>query len=204
MSRSLTWASRNSTLVARLGSEACSMSNPNRPVSTGRGPLFREKRVQCRRLSQEDREMLMRLDHVGISVGSLDRALEFYRDVLGMEVAVQTRIGGDKYDAILGLTGVSGRVALLRLGDLQIELFEFERPCPLPSQPNRPVCDHGISHFCIEVTDIHAIYAHLAAAGIRFHCPPQQFSGAIATYARDPDGNVLEFFQHTNSTVNPE
>lgn len=163
-----------------------------------------ERRLVVTAQSRDEREMLKGLNHVGISVISLDRALEFYRDVLGMEVAVQTRFGGNKYDSILGLIGVSGRVALLRLGDLQIELFEFERPRPMPSQPNRPVCDHGISHFCIEVTDIDAIYAHLAAAGIRFHCPPQQFSGAIATYARDPEGNVIEFFQHTSSTVNHE
>jgi hypothetical protein len=32
--------------------------------------------------------------------------------------------------------------------------------------------------------------------GAVFHCPPQDFGGAVkATYGRDPDGNVFELQQ---------
>jgi catechol 2,3-dioxygenase-like lactoylglutathione lyase family enzyme len=58
------------------------------------------------------------------------------------------------------------------------------------------VSDQGITHFCFRVDDVEAAHARLEAAGDRFHCEPLTFgSRAIATYARDPDGNVFELLQ---------
>jgi catechol 2,3-dioxygenase-like lactoylglutathione lyase family enzyme len=144
--------------------------------------------------------MIKGMNHVGLSVSNLDRAFEFYRDLLGMEIASQGRFGGEwhdeKYDGVLGLKGAAGRAATLRLGDMGIELFEFEHPRPNPVDPNRPVCDHGITHFCLQVTDIYGEYARLKSAGVVFHCPPQDFGKGIATYGRDPDGNVFELLEN--------
>ena len=61
--------------------------------------------------------------------------------------------------------------------------------------PNRPVCDHGITHIAFEVDDLDAEYDRLKAAGMRFHCPPQNLGVSRVTYGRDPDGNVLELWQ---------
>jgi catechol 2,3-dioxygenase-like lactoylglutathione lyase family enzyme len=135
------------------------------------------------------------MNHVGLSVANLDRSVEFYRDLLGMEVVENETFEGPLYDQILGLTGVAGRVALLRYGAMQIELFEFLKPHPRLADPNRPVCDHGITHLCIEVVGIDSVYARLCAAGTRFHCPPLDFDSARATYGRDPDGNVFELLE---------
>jgi catechol 2,3-dioxygenase-like lactoylglutathione lyase family enzyme len=110
-----------------------------------------------------------------------------------MELVVHTTFEGEHYERILGLKGASGTVALLKLNDMQLELFEFGRPLPTALDPQRPVCDHGISHFCVEVTDIESEYERLKKAGVFFHCAPIDFHGiAKATYARDPDGNVFE------------
>lgn len=140
--------------------------------------------------------MIKGMNHVGISVSSLDRSIEFYRDLLGMKVVVRSMFGGDKYEAVLGLKGARGEAALLRLGDIQVELFQFESPAPKPGNRTRPVCDHGITHFCLQVTDLRGEYERLSAAGVVFHCPPQEFVGnAITTYGRDPDGNVFELLE---------
>jgi len=140
--------------------------------------------------------MIKGMNHVGVSVASLERAIAFYRDVMGMACVAQETFGGEKYEAILGLKDVRGKVALVRLGTLQIELFEFEHPQPKAANPQRPVCDHGITHFCLQVEDIHSEYARLQTSGVIFHCPPQDFFGnAVATYGRDPDGNVFELLQ---------
>jgi catechol 2,3-dioxygenase-like lactoylglutathione lyase family enzyme len=137
------------------------------------------------------------LNHVGISVISLERSVAFYRDKLGMKVVVQEAFDGVQYEAILRLRGASGRVALLKLHDFQLELFEFSRPPPANrSDPARPVCDHGISHFCLEVVDIDREYERLTREGVPFHCAPLNFSDiAKATYGRDPDGNVFELWE---------
>lgn len=120
----------------------------------------------------------------------------FYRDLLGMEVVEQVTFQGEKYEAILGLRAARGRIAILKSGTLAVELFEFVEPVPKPADSARPVSDHGITHLAIEVDDIAGLYTRLKAAGVRFHCPPLYFPAcATATYARDPDGNVVEMLQ---------
>jgi catechol 2,3-dioxygenase-like lactoylglutathione lyase family enzyme len=147
--------------------------------------------------------MVKGMNHVGISVSDLDRSIEFYKNGLGMEVVSQRTFGREKdrgqYDTILGLQGATGRAAMLRLASLRLELWEFSFPAPKSSDPHRPVCDHGITHFCIELTDIRSQYEQLKAAGATFHCPPLDFFGkAMATYGRDPDGNVFELLETIN------
>ncbi len=142
--------------------------------------------------------MTKRLNHVGISVSNLERSIAFYRDIFGMRVLVHGPFAGERYDSILRLKGARGHVAFLAStsGDLQLELFEFERPVPKPAAPDRSVCDHGITHFCIQVEDLESEYARLKAAGVVFHCPPTPFSATDkATYGRDPDGNVFELIE---------
>jgi catechol 2,3-dioxygenase-like lactoylglutathione lyase family enzyme len=140
--------------------------------------------------------MIKGMNHVGISVANLERSIEFYRNALGMEVVVEKIFKGELYEKILALRGASGKVALLRHDNLQIELFEFLNPRPRAADPDRPVCDHGITHFCIEVADIERVYQHIKGAGTSFHSPPLVFPGAVkAAYGRDPDGNVFELLE---------
>jgi catechol 2,3-dioxygenase-like lactoylglutathione lyase family enzyme len=142
------------------------------------------------------------MNHVGMSVVSLERSMEFYCDLFHMEVVVKRIFDGEQYAGILGLPGTMGRVALLRGTNLQLELFEFSTPVPKPAEPHRPVSDHGISHFCVEVKDIEMEYQRLRAAGVSFHCPPLNFAGiAKATYGRDPDGNVFEMFESLSGSA---
>lgn len=139
--------------------------------------------------------MIKGMNHVGVSVSNLERAVGFYRDAFGMQIVAQRSFGGERDETILRLKGARGSVATVGLGDIEIELFEFASPQPKPSDPNRPVCDHGITHFCLQVTDLHGEYARLKAAGVLFHCPPVDFPGGRATYGRDPDGNVFELVE---------
>ena len=104
--------------------------------------------------------------------------------------------GTTQIDVILRIDGTAARVAMLRRGDSMIELFEFSEPAARPQPTNRPVIDHGITHLCFLVDDLQAEYARLEAAGMKFHCPPQEDGAGIAiTYGRDPDGNVIELMQ---------
>jgi catechol 2,3-dioxygenase-like lactoylglutathione lyase family enzyme len=146
--------------------------------------------------------MIRGLFHVGISVSNLERSIRFYGEGLGLEVLVNGAFAGERYERILGLPGARGRVALLKGPDLQLELFEFAAPQPRASDVDRPVCDHGISHFCIGVTDIDMAYRRLSDAGARFHCPPLEFPKlGKATYGRDIDGNVFELFEAAGSAT---
>lgn len=144
--------------------------------------------------------MIKGLHHAAISVQDLDRSIEFYCGLLGMHVEAQGPFGGDVMDRITGLSGARGRSAMLRAGDLRLEVFEFSSPVPVPCTSVRPVNDHGISHFCIVVADLQSEYERLRSAGVGFHCAPQPFGHMSATYGRDPDGNVFELLEIAQSS----
>ena len=145
--------------------------------------------------------MIKGMDHVAISTGNFERSLGFYRDLLGMEVLYDGQFSGEIYDRIMTLKGASGRIAILRVGYAQLELFEFKSPEARQSDPMRPVCDHGITHLCFSVTEIQKEYQRLKEAGVEFHCEPLNFGWAEATYGRDPDGNVFELLEVFNREI---
>ena len=144
--------------------------------------------------------MIHGIHHAAISTPDLERALGFYRDLLGAEVVTDFEwpAGLEVADRIVGLQGSSARAVMLRLGNAMIELFEFHSPTPQAGDPERPVCNHGITHICLDVTDIDAEYERLREAGMRFNCPPQDLGAVRSTYGRDPDGNVIELQEVTD------
>jgi len=149
--------------------------------------------------------MIRGVHHTAISTPNLERALRFYRDLLGFRVVFEFGwpTGTEVADRITALHDSSARAVMLRTGNVVIELFEYSSPRPRPADPRRPVGDHGITHICLDVTDLDAEYARLSAAGMAFHCPPQDIApGVRTTYGRDPDGNVLEL-QEVLDASNP-
>lgn len=141
--------------------------------------------------------MALRMHHVGISVASVERAVAFYREHFGMELATPIfPFGGDQIEDIQNLPGARGRLGVVRGGDVMLELFEYAAPPPASKDANHSVGDHGISHFGIEVEDIETTFERMRAAGVRFHSPIQVFpSGMKAAYGRDLDGNVFELLE---------
>ena len=59
----------------------------------------------------------MKIDHLGIAVRSLDQALRFYRDQLGLDVTMRETVAQEKV-----------RVAMLPVGEPRIELLEPSEP----------------------------------------------------------------------------
>ena len=141
--------------------------------------------------------MIHGINHVGISTPDIERLGRFYTELLGFEEVFRLNweVGDKALDSITGLRDSSARIMMLRAGNACVELFEYATPPPRPGDPDRPVCDHGVTHICLEVTDIEAEYERLCAAGMRFHCAPQAVGDLLATYGRDPDGNVVELLQ---------
>ncbi len=150
--------------------------------------------------------MIQGIHHTAISTGDMERALRFYRDLLGFKEVFSSswEVGTESVDQIVGLRDSSAQVVMLQAGNACIELFQYATPSPQPGDANRPVCDHGITHLCLQVKDIDAEYDRLKAAGMCFHCPPQGRSGLRATYGRDPDGNVVELLEVLDRGSMPE
>jgi catechol 2,3-dioxygenase-like lactoylglutathione lyase family enzyme len=145
--------------------------------------------------------------HAGITVSDLDRSLEFYCGLLGMELRWRRLY---EQPAILDVVNVAGTtaldIAMLRVpgSELDIELIEY-KGCERHSGAGRP-SDYGTGHFCLFVTGIEDLYADLLARGVPFRSDgPKEATegpnrGGKSLYSLDPDGYVIEFHQRPPST----
>ena len=119
---------------------------------------------------------ITRLDHLVLTVASIERSCEFYGRVLGMTVE----------------TFGQGRKAL-RLGPQKINLHEAGREFePMARQPMP-----GSADLCfIAETPMPGIIARLCELGVPVEEGPVMRTGATApilsVYIRDPDGNLIE------------
>jgi len=140
------------------------------------------------------------IDHAGVTVASLEAALHFYRDLLGLRVTDQGEDGGPELDAMTGLSGVRIRYAELDLGAGQLlEVNEAIEPAGTRLE-QRPV-DPGAAHLALRVDDVDAVCARLAGAGVTVPGRPTTITaagpwqGARCVYVEDPDGRTVELVQ---------
>jgi len=142
--------------------------------------------------------MIHGIDHTAISVPDLAAALTFYCEVLGFELESQSGwpVGAKRVDSLVGLADSASQVAMVRLGETRLEIFQYESPAPSPRDPSFRVCDHGITHFCLSVSQIEEEYARLVEVGIDFNAPPVDVGTSVCAYGRDPFGNVIELKEH--------
>lgn len=124
---------------------------------------------------------VLRIDHVVLRVKDVERAIAFYRDVLGC--AVEKR---------------SEALVHLRAGDSLIDLVTPDGPLgrrggALPGDEGR-----NVDHLCLRVEpfDEAAIRALMAHHGVALHGDVQHNFGAEGNgpsiYLSDPDGNTVE------------
>ncbi len=119
-----------------------------------------------------------KIQHLGVAVGSIEDALSFWRDGLGLELH-EIEVVEDQ--------GV--RVAMLPIGESRIELLEA-------TGEDTPVGKFiakrgaGIHHLCIEVENIAAKLAELKAKNVRL----------IDEQPRIGAGGALVAFVHPAST----
>lgn len=139
--------------------------------------------------------MITRAHHVAIGVSDMEKALWFYRDLMGMELVMDINTGGPLMDVIQGLDGSNARIVILRLGDHQVELFQYRTPEGKPLPADLRMCDRGLVHHAFEVDDIEELYQDWKAKGIRFYSEPQRLGSAKVVYLFDPEGVTVELIQ---------
>lgn len=146
--------------------------------------------------------MITGMHHVSRGVSDMDASLAFYRDLLGMEVVLDTEMSGPMLDAEVALTGAHIRFVLLRGSGTMpfLELLQYYAPAGAPHPATATAADTGAHHIALVVNDIARAYAQLTAAGVRFTAPPQEVdSGTLrghwTAYCFDPDGLVIELWQ---------
>ena len=123
--------------------------------------------------------------HVLIFVSDIERSLKFYQGALGLE----------KEGEVHTPFGTSHR---LRYGSSLIKLMEPARMPPAgPLGLDQQLGFRGLS---LAVVNISALCASLEAQGVEFAIPETQVLPELrVAMVKDPDGNIVEFVQHTGA-----
>jgi methylmalonyl-CoA epimerase len=127
-----------------------------------------------------------KIDHLGIAVRSLDDALRFYRDQLGLTVGLRETVAQEKVN-----------VAMLPVGEPRIELLE-------PTESDSVIGKfldkrgEGLHHVALKVADLNASVERLRAAGARLLNEPRAGVGGhlyVFVHPSSTGGVLLELIQ---------
>ncbi|NLA40911.1 MAG: VOC family protein [Smithella sp.] len=121
----------------------------------------------------------MKWYHVGIKAAASEASVQFYRDILGLEVIDRVEIWGKQFIFVGNDT-------------ISIEI-EQANPGDTPSDPSSMT---GLNHFSLVVEDIRALTDKAREKGADvlmepFHPRPDR----LTTFVRDPDGVLIQLIQ---------
>lgn len=98
---------------------------------------------------------VLKVDHIGVAVKSLDETLKFYQDILGLELQGTEVVAEQKV-----------KVAFLPVGDTEVELLEStdeEGPCAKFIEKK----GEGIQHIAFRVENIEEAIAEMIGKGVK-------------------------------------
>ena len=124
----------------------------------------------------QNKPIVSAIDHCSLIVAETVKALEFYRDILGLEV--------DASRPDLGYPG-----AWLQIANGQIHLLEVPNPDPVDERPEHGGRDR---HLALQVSDLVLVIQRLEKAGIAYS---KSKSGRAALFCRDYDANAIELVE---------
>ena len=132
--------------------------------------------------------MKLTLHHVNFATENVERMDQFYRDVLGMDIATDDLPVRDK------APGYRGDVSFLSDGDIQFHLAE--KDLQVGFRTGHVVNPIEKGHIAFRTDDIEAFKAKLEADDV----PYSDFGNATVDgwyqiFFFDPDGNVIEVHQ---------
>lgn len=144
--------------------------------------------------------MITQIRHTGLVVADLEKALYFWRDLLGFRVEKRIDESGPHIDAMMGLKDV--RVTTVKMTAPEggmIELLHFQSHPDIPSWLGQPYST-GFTHVAMTVSNLDEAYEKLAKAGAVFNAPPQYSpDGAVKViYCKGPEGVLLELVERLN------
>ncbi len=120
------------------------------------------------------------LAHAAIVTPDMDRALDFYARLTGVEPHGAGRYSHPNMGRVAALDRVDARAAWLATPGLTLELWQYIEPATEAAQPGRPTGYRRLGFTC---DDLDAVRARLAALGVA----TREAEGGLL--GEDPDGN---------------
>ena len=141
--------------------------------------------------------MFKRLDHVGVSVKNIEKAISFYSDVVGMK-KVLDREFASPLDRIIGIEGARARIVHMKLGDSVIELFDYKHPKGREPRVDQNQSDYGLIHIGLAVENFEETYQDLKTRGVIFLGEPVEIRpGVFVAYFQGAENEICEMREIT-------
>lgn len=125
----------------------------------------------------------MRILHTMIRVGDLDRSLDFYTDVLGMQLLRRTDYPDGKFTLAFVGYGPESKEAVIELThNWETDHYEL---------------GSGFGHIALEVEDAYAACEQIRARGGKVvrEAGPMKHGTTVIAFVEDPDGYKIELIQ---------
>jgi catechol 2,3-dioxygenase-like lactoylglutathione lyase family enzyme len=137
----------------------------------------------------------VRFCHLVIGVTDMDRALEFYRDLLGMDVVFDRPISGEPFDVALHASRKQqGRVVGGLVGGLMRELLSLGG-ASTDGANNKRRGIIGMQNLALSVNDLDATHRAVVTAGYQPDQEPFAIDQVRMFFLKDPDGTPVEFIE---------
>ncbi|WP_370581694.1 VOC family protein [Mycolicibacterium sp. BK556] len=133
----------------------------------------------------------LRFSHLVVGVTDMNRALRFYRGLLGMDVVFDQTLSGESFDhALGGGDGNQGRAVGGLVGGVMLELLSLG---PEGKPARRSFV--GNQNISLSVTDLDDTYRRVQEAGYQPDQAPFEIAGVRMFFVKDPDGTAVEFIE---------
>ena len=141
--------------------------------------------------------MIRDVTHIGLTVSNLDEAIQFFQNIIGLEVKPITLHKGETYEKLMQIPGFSVRACNVHMPDSPdkdiIHLVEYL--APKGSKIDTKLFNPGVSHLAFLVNDVQKTYDDLTAKGVQFYHPPLWTERWGLCYFKGPDGIILELME---------
>ena len=128
---------------------------------------------------------------IAIMCNNFEESLRFYRDLLGLEVAMDINVPDDVARKA-GLAPNGFRQVRLRAGQTMIKIMDHKPPPP----PRTHEFASGVRWLTFFVSDMQKTYEDLKSKGVTFLAEPiSAVDAAGVACALDPDGILVELVQ---------
>lgn len=138
------------------------------------------------------------INHVSFTVSNLQKSIDFYTKVLGLELVNLSDRDEQFSSAITGICGAKMSIAYVKAANCSVELIEYtsSKGVLIDTATNNV----GSAHVCFNVKNFDLWIEKLKENGVYFRgdvcfVPAGPNKGRKVVYVTDYDGNNIEFIE---------